>query len=165
LAKAAGATVISTTSSDEKFDLLRELGADHVINYKTDPGWGSTARSLTGGVGVDRIVEVGGPGTMTQSMLAIAPDAEIALVGFLDSSKTGIDFGELFRSSAHIRQVRVGDRQQLQQMVGAVGAHGIKPVIDSVHDFDRAPDAFRRLDSGDLVGKVVISINHQEGKS
>lgn len=163
LAHAAGATVISTTSSYEKFDLLRGLGADHVINYKADPAWGSTVKALTDGIGVDRIVEVGGPGTMSQSMLAIAADAEIALVGFLDSSKTGIDFGELFRSSAHIRQVRVGDRQQLQQMVAAVGARGIKPVIDSVHDFEHAPDAFRRLDSGDLVGKVVISINHKGG--
>ena len=165
LAHAAGATVISTTSTDEKFDLLRNLGADHVINYRTQPDWGTVARSFTGGAGVDRIVEVGGPGTLSQSMTAIAADAEIALVGFLDSSKTTIDFGELFRSSAHLRQVRVGDRQQLQQMVAAVGAAGIKPVIDSVHQFDRAQDAFRRLDAGDLVGKVVISITDQEGTS
>jgi NADPH:quinone reductase-like Zn-dependent oxidoreductase len=164
LAKAAGARVIATTSSPAKGELLRRLGADHVIYYPQDPEWGRTARSITGGAGVDRVVEVGGPGTMSQSMLAIAADAEIALVGFLDSSKSGIDFGELFRSSAHIRQVRVGDRQQLQETVAAVGAAGIAPVIDRVYGFDAAVDAFRRLDKGDLTGKVVISVSSEEGE-
>ncbi|MGA5504970.1 zinc-dependent alcohol dehydrogenase family protein [Streptomyces umbrinus] len=163
LAKAAGARVISTTSSEKKAELLSGMGADAVINYLEDPDWGLTARRLTGGAGVDRIVEVGGPGTMSQSMAAIAPDAEIALVGFLDGSKSSIDFGELFRSSAHIRQVRVGDRQRLQETVAAVSAGSIKPVIDSLFPFGEAVDAFRRLDSGDLTGKVVISVSNKKG--
>lgn len=163
LAKAAGARVIGTTSSSAKAELLSSLGADAVINYLEDREWGLTARRLAGGKGVDRIVEVGGPGTMSQSMLAIAADAEIALVGFLDASKSAIDFGELFRSSAHIRQVRVGDRQQLLETVAAVVAAGIEPVIEQVYSFDDAVEAFRRLDAGNLTGKVVLTVGDQKG--
>jgi NADPH:quinone reductase-like Zn-dependent oxidoreductase len=163
LAKAAGARVIATTSSDAKAEVLRWLGADEVINYGEDAEWGASARRMTGGAGVDRVVEVGGPGTLSQSLVAIAADAEIALVGFLDASKTAIDFGELFRSSAHLRQVRVGDRQALQETVHAIAAAGIEPVIDRVHPFDDAVGAFRRLDGGDLTGKVVISVSNSEG--
>jgi NADPH:quinone reductase-like Zn-dependent oxidoreductase len=141
---------------------LRTLGADEVINYREDPEWGVTARRLTGGAGVDRVVEVGGPGTLSQSLLAIAADAEIALVGFLDASKSTIDFGELFRSSAHLRQVRVGDRAALQETVRAIATGHIEPVIDRVYSFDDAPQAFRRLDAGDLTGKVVISLTGEE---
>ncbi|MCE0764107.1 NAD(P)-dependent alcohol dehydrogenase [Pseudonocardia kujensis] len=159
LAKASGAQVVATTSSPAKAERLKHLGADHVIDYRATPAWGRVAREITAGAGVDRVVEVGGPGTLSQSMIAIAAGSEIALVGFLDGSATTIDFGELFRSSAHLRQVRVGDRAGLAEVVAAVARGGISPVIDSVFGFAEAPAAFRHLDGGDLFGKVVISLD------
>jgi NADPH:quinone reductase-like Zn-dependent oxidoreductase len=158
LAKASGAHVIATTSSAETEEVLRDLGADDVINYRSEPNWGAVAKEITGGIGVDRVVEVGGPGTLPQSMAAIAVSAEIALLGFLDLSRSDIDFGELFRSGAHLRQVRVGDRSGLRSVVGAISEAGIEPVIDSVHGFDEPAAAFRRLESGSPTGKVVIEV-------
>ena len=157
LAKAAGARVVSTTSSDEKARVLETLGTDLVVNYRQVPRWGERARAFAGGSGVDRVVEVGGPGTLPQSMLAAAVGSEIALVGFLDTAKDTIDFGALFRSGANIRQVRVGDRSGLSDLVDAVAAVTLRPVIDRVFDFRDATAAFRHLDAGAAVGKVVIA--------
>jgi NADPH:quinone reductase-like Zn-dependent oxidoreductase len=158
LAKACGARVIATTSSAAKADLLRSLGADAVLNYRKTPAWGNEARVLTGGRGVDRVIEVGGPGTLPQSLLAIASGSEIALVGFLDQTASTIDFAALFRSGAHIRQVRVGDRAGLVELLNAVVAARINPVIDRVFGFDNPTAAFQHLDKGEVVGKVVIKI-------
>lgn len=158
-AKASGAQVVATTSSPEKAEILKAMGATHVVDYTADPAWGLSARRVTGGNGFDRVVEVGGAGTMTQSLKAIKGFSEIALVGFLDRSATSIDYGELFRSNANLRQVRVGHRQQLEQVVEIVNAHGIEPLIDSVFSFESAPDAFRHLNDAKPIGKVVIEVS------
>jgi len=163
LAKASGLQVVATTSSPQKAEFLKALGASHVVNYSAERSWGLSARELTGGRGFDRIVEVGGAGTMAQSLLAIKEFSEIALVGFLDHSAQSIDFGDLFRSNANIRQVRVGHRQQLEEVVEVVNAHDIKPVIDAVFPFEVAPAAFRHLDAARPVGKVVIEISPDPG--
>lgn len=156
LAKAVGARVIATTSGAAKADRLRALGADEVVNYKEEPQWGERVRALTGGRGVDRVVEVGGPGTMGQSLRAVAPGGEIVSIGFLSTENPGIDFFALFASWATFRPIGVGNREDLKDLVRAVAMAGIKPVIDRVFEFERAREAFAHLDSGLHIGKIVI---------
>lgn len=155
LAKAVGARVIATTSTAEKGERLRALGADQVVNYREDPHWGERVRALSHG-GVDRIVEVGGPGTMAQSLRAIRPGGEIALIGFVSPEGGGINFFDLFMSGATFRHIAVGNREGLQALGRAVEMAGIKPVIDRVFDFDDAKAAFAHLISASHVGKVVV---------
>jgi NADPH:quinone reductase-like Zn-dependent oxidoreductase len=157
LAKMLGARVIATTSSAAKAARLDALGADHVINYRESPQWGERARELNGGMGVDRIVEVGGTGTLPQSMLAIANRGEIPLIGFLDADGPAIDFNALFASGAILYRVSVGDRPALLDLVRLIAAGGLKPVIDSVFPFDKALDAWRHFEGRAFFGKVVIS--------
>ncbi|MET0451811.1 MAG: NAD(P)-dependent alcohol dehydrogenase [Mycobacterium sp.] len=159
LAKLLGANVIATTSNAEKAEVLRALGADHVVNYRETPTWGEHAKALTGGAGVQRVVEIGGAGTLSQSMRAIAADGEIEIIGFLDSFEhADINFFELFGSGATLRVLAVGDRDALKAMLAAVESVRLKPVIDSVHQFDDAVAGYQRAASGAAVGKVVISI-------
>jgi NADPH:quinone reductase-like Zn-dependent oxidoreductase len=162
LAKAVGADVISTTSSGVKADRLRALGADEVINYKHDLHWGDRARSLTGGLGVDRVVEVGGPGTIGESLRAVAAGGEIASVGFLSTDDaTGIDFFALFGSGATFRHISVGSRLGLQDVARVIAKTGLSPVIDRVFEFGDAAHAYAHLASGSHFGKVVIRCSQQ----
>ena len=156
LAKAVGARVIATTSSASKADRLRTLGADEIINYKEEPKWGERARVLTGGHGVERVVEVGGPGTMGESLRAVAHGGEIVSIGFLSTENPGIDFFALFGSWATFRPIGVGNREGLQDLARAVAMAGIKPVIDRVFEFESAKEAFSHLDAGSHIGKIVI---------
>lgn len=159
LARAVGATVIATTSSAAKAEQLRALGASAVVNYVEDPEWGKSVRKLTGGRGVDRVVEVGGPGTIGQSLRAVALGGEIASIGFLSTENPGIDFFQLKMSGASFRNITVGDRAALIELTRAVAATGLKPIIDRTYDFADARDAFAHLDSGAHVGKVVIRLS------
>ncbi len=156
LARSVGATVFATTSNAAKAEALRALGAAEVVNYVDDPDWGKSIRALTGGRGVDRVVEVGGPGTIAQSLRAVAAGGEIASIGFLSSENPGIDFFQLKTSGATFRNIAVGDRVALLELVRAVGMTGLKPVIDRVFDFDDAKSAFAHLKSARHIGKVVI---------
>ncbi len=158
LARAVGATVIATTSSAAKADQLKAMGAAATVNYAEDPQWGKAVRALTGGRGVDRVVEVGGPGTIAQSLRAVALGGEIASIGFLSTDNPGIDFFQLKMSGASFRNITVGDRAALLDLCRAVTASGLKPVIDRVFAFEDAHDAFRRLESGAHLGKIVIRI-------
>ncbi len=156
LARAVGARVIATTSSIAKAEQLKALGASEVVNYRDDPEWGRSVRKLTGGRGVDRVVEVGGPGTIGQSLRAVAVGGEIASIGFLSTDNPGIDFFALKASGANFRNITVGDRAGLLELSRAVEASGLKPVIDRVFAFDEAREAFSHLESGTHFGKVVI---------
>jgi NADPH:quinone reductase-like Zn-dependent oxidoreductase len=156
LAVALGARVISTTSSHEKAQTLRTLGAHDVINYNATPEWGDAVRELTNGRGVDRVVEVGGPSTLPQSMKASAVGAEISIVGILAGHEGSVDFMTMFRSRVGFRAVTVGSRRDLEDMCRAMEQHGIRPVIDSVHAFDDAKAAIAHYGARNIVGKVVI---------
>jgi len=156
LARAVGATVIATTSSAAKADRLKALGAADVVNYVDDPQWGRSVRTLTGGRGVDRVVEVGGPGTIAQSLRAVAVGGEIASIGFLSTENPGLDFFELKTSGASFRNITVGDRAALLDLNRAVAATGLKPIIDRVFAFDEAREAFSHLENGAHLGKIVI---------
>ncbi|QHP54817.1 NAD(P)-dependent alcohol dehydrogenase [Pectobacterium carotovorum subsp. carotovorum] len=156
LAKAVGASVIATTSSAEKAELLRELGAEHVVNYREELRWGDRVRALSNGQGVDRIVEVGGPGTIAESLRAIRPGGDIALIGFVSSGGTSVDYIDMFMSGATLRHISVGSREALKDLSRAIAMADIKPIIDRVFDFEEAKQAFAYLDSRSHFGKVVI---------
>ena len=157
-AKMAGATVIATSYSDEKLARLATLGADHLINYRKDPAWGETVRKLTGGRGVDHVIEVGGPLTLEQSMIAARIGGHIALIGIL----TGLD-GSLSVVSALIRQLRmqgvlVGSRQHQIEMIRAIDANGMRPVIDRHFPLAEIVAAFRHQESNQHFGKICLDI-------
>lgn len=157
-AKMAGATVIATSSSDAKLEKLRNMGADHVINYKTTPNWGETALALTNGGGIDHIIEVGGPATLEQSMIAARVGGHISLIGIL----TGLG-GDLSIVTALIKQLRlqgvlVGNRTQQQEMVRAIDANGMRPVIDKQFPVENIVDAFRYQETNQHFGKICLAI-------
>jgi NADPH:quinone reductase-like Zn-dependent oxidoreductase len=157
LARAAGARVIATTSSDEKAASLTQLGASDVINYVATPDWGEEVRTLTDGVGVDRVVEVGGAGNIPQSIAAINHGGHIALVGQLASGRDGFDLMSFFFAGATLRSIGVGSRTDLEEMNRVIAQHDIHPVIDRAFGFDRAPEAWSYFENESRFGKVVIS--------
>lgn len=161
-AKAAGARVISTTSSDSKAKVLKDLGADHVINYKTDPSWGETAKKLTpNGIGCSHILEVGGPKTMAQSLRAIRPEGLISIIGFLGGmSKDSPTFLDCLTNVCTVRGVMVGSRQQFEQMNEAIDANKIKPVVDKkVFGLEEVKEAYQYMWDQNHFGKLTIKIS------
>jgi NADPH:quinone reductase-like Zn-dependent oxidoreductase len=156
-AKLAGARVVATTSSDEKAQRLLALGADKVVNYVDTPEWGARVRVLTDGGGVDVIVEIGGAGTMAQSVEAVAFGGRISLVGNLGTASDGMDVMRFFRTGATLRTIGVGSRSDLEEMNRVITRHRLRPVIDRVVPFAEALDAFSWFETGSRFGKVVIS--------
>jgi NADPH:quinone reductase-like Zn-dependent oxidoreductase len=154
-AKAFGARVIATTSSAEKADKLRALGADEVINYTTTPDWQIAVRALTGGRGVDQVIEVGG-GTLEKSIRSVAIEGQVAFVGRLAGAAT-IDINVLFNAIATLRVVAAGHHAHFVAMNAAITANALRPVIDKVFSFDEVAEAFRYFDAGKYFGKIVIS--------
>ena len=155
-AKMAGATVIATSSSDAKLERLRAMGADHLINYRSTPNWGETVRQLTDNRGVDHVIEVGGPATLEQSMIATRIGGHIAVIGIL----TGLA-GQLDVVTALVRQLRlqgvlVGSRSQQQDMVRAIDANGIRPIIDRRFALEEIADAFRYQETNQHFGKICL---------
>ncbi|KAL8647172.1 MAG: hypothetical protein Q9210_005717 [Variospora velana] len=161
-AKAAGARVIATTSSDAKASTLRSLGADVVLNYKTDAAWGETAKRLSPhGLGVDHILEVGGPTSMGQSLKAIRPEGVISIIGFLGGmSKEQPTFLESLTNICIVRGVAVGSRLQFQAMNEAIDATGIKPVVDEkVFALEELREACQYMWEQKHFGKLTVKID------
>ncbi len=156
-AKAAGATVIATSSSDAKLERLRALGADHLINYKTTPDWGQAAARLTGG-GVDHVVEVGGAGTLPESIAAVRIGGHISLIGVLAGYAGPVPTVQLMAKQVRLIGITVGTRREQQDMVKAVEANGIRPVIDRHFPLAELGAAFRHQESGAHFGKIVVDI-------
>lgn len=158
LAAAAGATVVATTSSEEKAETLRKIGASHVINYRQTPNWGEVARSLTpAAVGFDHIVEVGGGDTLKQSLKAIKLEGVISLIGALDGGKDFPALQDFVPSFSILRGVLVGSKQQFEDMNLAIEAAKIRPVVDPKEFFfDDAIEAFKYQKACKHFGKVVV---------
>lgn len=156
IAKAAGVTVIATSSSDEKLERVKALGADHVINYRTTPEWGAEAARLAGG-GVDKVVEVGGAGTVKQSIAAVGFAGEIALIGVLTREGDTNPHGLMFKG-ASIRGIFVGSKGMAQRLNAFIDQHGIKPVVDKAFPLENARDAYAYQSSAGLFGKVAITL-------
>jgi NADPH:quinone reductase-like Zn-dependent oxidoreductase len=157
-AKAMGARVIATSSSDAKLERAKALGADHVINYRTTPKWGSAARKWTGGIGVDHIVEVGGAGTLPQAISAARIGGHISLIGVLEGLEGPIPTALIMRKQLRLIGITVGTRRSQLDMIAAIEANGIRPVIDSHFPLDRLGDAFRHQESAKHFGKIVVDI-------
>lgn len=158
LAKAAGATVIATSSSDEKLARMRELGADHLINYKEVPAWGMKVLELTGGNGVDCVVEVGGSGTLDQSMLATRVGGHVALIGVLTGFAGPVQTALLMAKNLRVQGLTVGSRAQQLDMIRAIEANGIRPVISDHFPLEQLADAFRHQEANRHFGKIVVDI-------
>lgn len=161
-AKAAGATVISTTSSPEKAEILKKLGSDHVINYKITPNWGQKAKELTPkGEGVDNVLEVGGPATMSQSLNAVKVDGLISVIGFISGdSKEQPTFMDALTKICNIRGLLVGSRDQFEAMNRCIEANKIKPVVDKkIFALDDLKEAYQYMWDQKHFGKLVIKID------
>lgn len=157
-AKLFGLRTIVTSKSDEKLERARALGADHTINYRTEPEWGRVARALSGRDkrGVDLVVEVGGAGTLAQSLKAVAIGGQLSLIGILAGSRSEVDLTRVFMQQVRIQGLLVGSRDQHEAMVRAIEAHRLEPVVDRTFGFDEALAALDHLRSAEHFGKVVI---------
>lgn len=158
LAKAAGARVIAATSGDDKAERLRALGADEVVNYRRTPEWGDEVRRLTGGRGVQHLVEVGGPGSFPQSLKAVANGGNVAFVGFLAGGANTIDANAVFMSGAPLRPVAAGHRAHLAQVARIFELHRLRPPIARVFGFEEAPEALAWYAEGHAFGKTVVRV-------
>jgi NADPH:quinone reductase-like Zn-dependent oxidoreductase len=158
-AKAAGATVIATSSDAGKLARLTALGADHVVNYRETEKWGEAVLALTGGAGVDHVIEVGGPRTLPQSIAACRTGAHLAIIGAVGGFDIDtIPFAAVQARRLRLQGVTVGSRRDQIEMVRAIEASGIRPVIDSTFPLDDLAGAFRHLSSGGHFGKIAIDI-------
>lgn len=155
-AHAAGARVIATSSTDEKLVALRALGATDTVNYKSHPDWEDEVLRLTDGRGVDHVVEVGGGGTLPRSIAATAVNGQIHMIGVLTSGEINPRSIMAWKT---LRGIMVGSRDHFEDMNRAIELHRIEPVIDEVFAFDNAPDAYRKLQASQHIGKIVIGIS------
>jgi NADPH:quinone reductase-like Zn-dependent oxidoreductase len=157
IAKQFGARVLITSGHDEKLARAIQMGASAGVNYRTTPDWDKWARSQTGGIGVDHIVEVGGAGTLERSFKAVRTGGHIALIGVLAGTGSVNPIPVLMRSLI-VRGIFVGSREMFEDMNRAFELHQTRPTIDRVFDFDQFPTALRRLESGTHFGKMVVRV-------
>jgi NADPH:quinone reductase-like Zn-dependent oxidoreductase len=157
-AKAAGARVIATSSSDDKLARLKDLGADELINYKAVPAWGAKAMELTGGRGVDCVVEIGGAGTLDQSMIATRVGGHVALIGVLAGFAGPVQTALLMAKNLRVQGLTVGSRQQQLDMIAGIEANAIRPVISDHFPLEGLADAFRHQAANKHFGKIVVDI-------
>lgn len=156
IAKLMGANVAITSSSDDKLERARALGADHVVNYREQPDWGRAVRDWTGGRGVDHVVEVGGPGTLAQSIEAVRVGGHISLIGVLTGGAGDVPTAALMAKQARLQGLIVGSRREQQDFVRALDASDIRPVVDRRFPLDRLADAFRFEMSAGHFGKIGV---------
>jgi NADPH:quinone reductase-like Zn-dependent oxidoreductase len=156
-AKMFGARVIMTSSSPERCALLREMGADETIDYTAEPEWNKAVRALTGGVGVDLTVEVGGAETIERSLLATRNAGNLAIVGLLTGRSNSVQ--SLASSGVDTFSTKVGSRQDYEAMNRAVAYHGSRPTIAARYGFNGLKDALEHLKSGRQLGKIVLSFD------
>jgi NADPH:quinone reductase-like Zn-dependent oxidoreductase len=155
-AKMMGARVISTSSSDEKLERLTAMGADHTINYKTTPAWGSKVQEMTGGKGVDHVIEVGGPSTLPESIDAVRIGGHISLIGVLTGWAGDIPTAKLMAKQVRLQGLIVGSRDHQQEMIRAIEANDMHPIIDRSFALEEIADAFRYQESGKHFGKICL---------
>jgi len=157
-AKAAGARVIATSSSEEKLEKLTRLGADAVINYKAVPDWSRKAKDLTDGRGVDHVMEVGGPGTLMQSITACRTGGHIALIGVLTGFSGEVAIPALFSNQIRISGISIGSRADQEDMIRAITVDRLKPVIDRSFALQDIGGAFAYYESQKHFGKVCLEL-------
>lgn len=156
--KLMGARVVITSSSDEKLEKAKNLGADDVINYNQTPDWDIQIKKITGGLGVDHVMEVGGADTLPKSLNAVKPNGNVFLIGVLSGVVAKIPVTSVLMKQVRVQGILVGNRRMFESMNRAVTAHALKPVVDKAFDFDQAREAFEYISDGKHFGKVVIGI-------
>jgi NADPH:quinone reductase-like Zn-dependent oxidoreductase len=159
-ARLAGSRVIITSSRNEKLDRAKKLGAAEGINYKETPEWGDKARELTGGRGVDHVVEVGGAGTLGQSLRAVRMGGQISLIGVLSGAGQANPMPILMKN-VRVQGIYVGSREMFEAMNRAISANQLRPVIDRVFSFAEAVQAFRHMESAAHFGKICIRMDER----
>lgn len=152
-----GARTVVTSSSDAKLERMRALGATEVVNYRTTPDWQTEVLRITE-IGADRVVEVGGPGTLARSIAATRVGGTIGLIGILTGVDGQVAPTAIMRKSLTVRGIYVGPRQMFAEMNRAIEAGGIRPVIDRSFSFEDAPEAYRAMRAAGHFGKLVIGI-------
>ncbi|HXU46583.1 MAG TPA: NAD(P)-dependent alcohol dehydrogenase, partial [Thermoanaerobaculia bacterium] len=155
-ARLLGARVLATTGRAEREEHLRELGADAVVNYREQPEWGAKIRDLAGGRGVDLVVEVGGAGTLEQSLRAVRLGGTIALIGVLAGNAAAINLTSIFMQAVTIRGVLVGHREGFERMNRAIALHGLRPVVDRTYPWTEARAALEAMAAGEHFGKICL---------
>jgi NADPH:quinone reductase-like Zn-dependent oxidoreductase len=153
-----GARTIVTSSSDEKINRMWELGAGDAINYRTTPEWDARVLELTNGVGVDRVIEVGGPGTLQRSINAVRVGGAISLIGVLTGGGGEIGPTGLMRKSISLRGIYVGSHDMFEEMNRAIKGHALNPVVSETFAFENARAAYHRMRSAGHFGKMVIEV-------
>lgn len=157
IARAMGAQVIVTSSSDQKLARAKDLGATHTINYRSEQNWGRQVLEITGGRGVDVVVEVGGPGTLAQSLQAVRIGGHIALIGVLTGVSGDVPTALLMAKQARLQGLIVGSRQEQEDFVRALDFNHLRPVIDRTFALEQLADAFRYQESGNHFGKIAVA--------
>lgn len=157
IAKMFGLKVIATTGSKAKEQILKELGADEVINYKEFPEWSNEVKRLNGGVGVDVTLDVAGTETIGQSILSVKQHGFVGLIGLMTGTQLTIDLVPLITNYVRLQAYSVGNAQELSDFVNAIEKNKFRPVIDSVFPVENVRDAFHRFKSGEAFGKVVVT--------
>jgi NADPH:quinone reductase-like Zn-dependent oxidoreductase len=160
MAKAMGARVLGTSSSDEKLERAKKLGLDSGINYRVQPEWDQWVIEQTKGRGVDMVVEVGGAGTFTRSLRAVRMGGKVAQIGVLSPSHEGVEIPLLLHRQVHLCGIYVGSRADFEKMNRAIAQHQIQPAVDEVFSFADVRTALRRMESGEHFGKLVTSVTH-----
>lgn len=158
-AKLFGARVIVTSSSDEKLARAKKLGADEAINYVKNPDWHKEARALTGKVGVDHVIEVGGAGTLEKSLKSVRIGGSVYVIGVLAGNTSPLNVLPILMSSVRLQGITVGSRDDFEAMNRAIASASLTPVVDKAFDFGEAKAAFEHLASGKHFGKVVVRVS------
>jgi NADPH:quinone reductase-like Zn-dependent oxidoreductase len=157
-AAAAGAKPIITSSSDDKIQRARQLGAFGAVNYRSNEQWQREVRTLTGGAGVDHVLEVGGRDTLPKALEALAYEGHVALIGGLSGFASDVPVGRLMGSGARATGIYVGSRADFEAMNRFIAQHKIRPVVDRVFGFEEAAKAYEFMDTGSYMGKIVIRL-------
>lgn len=156
-AKPNGARVIITSSSDEKLERAKALGADYTINYTKDVEWSREVLRLTNGKGVNVVLETAGAGTLSQSLSSIRSHGQVSLIGILTGITTQINILPILAQNIRVQGINVGSVAMLKEMIQAIAKNAIKPVIDRVFPFEQSREALRYMESGRHLGKIIIS--------
>jgi NADPH:quinone reductase-like Zn-dependent oxidoreductase len=159
-AKLRGARAIVLSSSDEKLERAKAMGADVGINYMTHPQWAPLVREATGGRGVDVVIETVGASTLPQSMDAVAMHGFIGLVGFMGGNEASITLTQALLKRVHLQGISVAPLEQHERMNAAIAQSGLEPVIDRVYGFEQLRDAFELMATGKHFGKIAIDFSN-----
>jgi NADPH:quinone reductase-like Zn-dependent oxidoreductase len=158
-AKAAGARVIVTSGLNAKLARAKQLGADELINYAETPDWDRAVKRLTGGLGVDQVIEVGGAGTMERSLRAVAVGGTVSVIGVLSGAAAPLAVTPILMGNVRLQGILVGNREGFEDMTRAMTQHQLKPIVDRVFDFAQAREAFQHLRGASHFGKVAIRVS------